>query len=805
MRLQLKNFKCWKDVTFDFGDSGLVLLTGISGAGKTSLLTAVYYALFGVGNKLVMFGENSCKVILEIDEMKVTRTKKPNHLILEYKNKTYEDDPAQNIIYDKFGKAFEITSYIQQDISASFILLGPMEKLDLLEKIAFQHSNIKEIKQRLKLLSKLRNDELIKIQTQLETATEMLNHLQKPTPVIFPLSKNSDVAIRNEHTQHKNCKIRINKYNQHLSNLNSQLSDLRVLNTSKQLKSEEIQVLSLKIQKLTDSLSSLLYEGDSQVKQYEKRLKTLINKRKLLILQEQYKKDTEQYNVLFKEEQDRKDQAIKEIDDILWKEHTRKDCEETIENLRQCLTDISRLNSLQQKIKNYLIDEDKFNSSQKELEQINNSLSEIHILLEKLKEIYTCPKCQSKLHISNRMLVVVDSNIPSSNSNETEMQETVQKQKKRRDELIIIYKNDTQKKATFDLIQSQIKEINEQYETIPEKKEIESDLDYMTKYYQKHLHLEQNKIVLKASDLSETLQALKRSLKTQDKEIEQLLTETFTDKIETYTEDQLREIITQQKQIKNQISRVEQEKNETELSKQKHITYLDNLEQTYKTKYTKDLSESKLIKCLSGLEKKIKQEQEQMETHSKNLQMISDYEKYVQDLKEYNDWEKTHTTLFREEEIIRKKLSASLILKQKILKAESISITNVINSINTYAQTYLDLFFEENPISVKLLPFKESKKEDKPQVNLSIFYKNNETDLKSLSGGERQRVSLAFTLALGEMFNTSILLLDECTSNLDQELTSHIVQAIKENFEGRLVVVVGHQLVEGGFDKVIKI
>jgi len=218
-----------------------------------------------------------------------------------------------------------------------------------------------------------------------------------------------------------------------------------------------------------------------------KRLKTLINKRKLLILQEQYKKDTEQYNVLFKEEQDRKDQAIKEIDDILWKEHTRKDCEETIENLRQCLTDISRLNSLQQKIKNYLIDEDKFNSSQKELEQINNSLSEIHILLEKLKEIYTCPKCQSKLHISNRMLVVVDSNIPSSNSNETEMQETVQKQKKRRDELIIIYKNDTQKKATFDLIQSQIKEINEQYETIPEKKEIESDLDYMTKYYQKIL------------------------------------------------------------------------------------------------------------------------------------------------------------------------------------------------------------------------------------------------------------------------------------------------------------------------------
>ena len=88
---------------------------------------------------------------------------------------------------------------------------------------------------------------------------------------------------------------------------------------------------------------------------------------------------------------------------------------------------------------------------------------------------------------------------------------------------------------------------------------------------------------------------------------------------------------------------------------------------------------------------------------------------------------------------------------------------------------------------------------------MQIEYKGMEADINMLSGGEISRIILAFALALGEMFNTPIMLLDECTSSLDQELTSIVMDGIRENFNGKLVIIVAHQVVKGQFDKVIKI
>ena len=103
------------------------------------------------------------------------------------------------------------------------------------------------------------------------------------------------------------------------------------------------------------------------------------------------------------------------------------------------------------------------------------------------------------------------------------------------------------------------------------------------------------------------------------------------------------------------------------------------------------------------------------------------------------------------------------------------------------------------------MPFKTTKKSTKPQINLSVNYKGVDCDLNSLSGGELQRVIVAFNLALSEIFNLPFILLDECTSNLDQESTNIIVSGIKNNFEKKNVIIIAHQVVSGIFDKVIKI
>ena len=128
--------------------------------------------------------------------------------------------------------------------------------------------------------------------------------------------------------------------------------------------------------------------------------------------------------------------------------------------------------------------------------------------------------------------------------------------------------------------------------------------------------------------------------------------------------------------------------------------------------------------------------------------------------------------------------------------------------MNPHDQLYLDQFFTDEPITVQIVPFKENKKKtrSKPQLTLLIEYKGmGECDTSMLSGGELARVTLAYTLALAEMFNSSLLLLDESTSNLDQDLTNTVFQAIRENFNGRLVLVVAHQVVTGTFDQIIKL
>ena len=52
MKLHLINFRCYEDKTFDFGELGVTLISGPSGVGKTTIMMAINFVLFGSGKKL---------------------------------------------------------------------------------------------------------------------------------------------------------------------------------------------------------------------------------------------------------------------------------------------------------------------------------------------------------------------------------------------------------------------------------------------------------------------------------------------------------------------------------------------------------------------------------------------------------------------------------------------------------------------------------------------------------------------------------------------------------------------------------
>ena len=143
MKIRLLNFRCYEDQTFDFGDEGLILLSASSGAGKSTILMAIHFALFGIGSKVTSAGKTSCKVEFEFGELKVVRTKRPNRLLV---NDIYEDDEGQKIINEKFGEVFDVTGYISQNALNSFILKSPSDKLEFLEQFAFKDIDLMRIK-----------------------------------------------------------------------------------------------------------------------------------------------------------------------------------------------------------------------------------------------------------------------------------------------------------------------------------------------------------------------------------------------------------------------------------------------------------------------------------------------------------------------------------------------------------------------------------------------------------------------------------------------------------------------------------
>ena len=276
-------------------------------------------------------------------------------------------------------------------------------------------------------------------------------------------------------------------------------------------------------------------------------------------------------------------------------------------------------------------------------------------------------------------------------------------------------------------------------------------------------------------------------------------------KPEKIDEETIRSTIQTHKQ--NKLKRESLIKNISSISKELDTAQKEHssLEESYKLEYEEIKDPKELETSIQEKESELLQLQTKSEETDSNIKKIEEWQRYTEELGRYKEWDTKVKSLSESEEKSKKEYAASTLLKDKILEAESLAILNIINSINIHAQEYLDLFFPDNPIVVRLLPFKTTKKSVKPQINIEIDYKGMEADLSMLSGGELSRVVLSYTLALSEIFNSPIVMLDECTSSLDAELTSTVMDGIRKNFGNKLVIIIAHQVIEGDFDRQINL
>ena len=864
MKIRLVNFLCYEDTTYDFGEDGMVLLSGPSGSGKSSVCRGIFFALYGEGTKVNMYGKTSCKVELWFRDFHVVRTKRPNRLVL---NGTQEDDEAQSLLDDLFGGMFRSTGYIQQNNLTSFILFSPSDKLAFLEKWLFSDAQMSLIRNKTYTNLKQRTQELSEVQVELDKSRSVLEELPEPQAESFPIShpslkkRTADKAdfyktdtcakiIRNEAVKLKNTQVRIRKLEQQLSSDTqrrvSSTETLRTVEQKLQLynsiqdelkeREEERRLLSydpLLLEDYTRKLAFISSQRDRQLKQ-----RNLQNLEEELAIQQESE---------LKSVQD----TISKLKASLWSEISKDEIQTTIAELESALADRESISSLNRSLQDgEEISKEQALQLQDELEALQRRFQKAQLREETSNIKLECPECSSRLCLhkkSESYVLIKDADVLEDLHDTGDSMRDVELPavlKSKIDQLQSRVNSGRLLHKTNSKIRKKISEIEDKYEELPSLTDLKLDLEQTRAYNQTQKEAEKKLKELLAQQKEENMSNSTRRLYTQIERlrVELKLTKTNTENENESESDHDIDTCTNDLQIMS-ISDLEEESMRNFCVEQKqNKIYIEKLDRKLSLlKARTDEVESEILEVLADLtsdslvDSKISQEKISiyMESIQRQIDELTvSIEKTNLSLSEQKELEKQHADALNRVEqwklkaasiLQRKKwvercsdleiklkqkqeqFTAAQELKDLVLEAESLYLIDTLESISGHAQVYLDLFFPDAPIYVRLNTFKETKKKEvKPQIHVEVEYKGMETDLTFLSGGELSRVVLAYTIALGEIFNAPLLLLDECTASLDQDLSGVVFESLKEHLGSKLVVVIAHQTIKGVFDRCLE-
>lgn len=794
MKLKLHNFRCYEDAEFDFGNEGLTLISGASGKGKSTIMMAIEFALFGSGNKLQTYGKRGCSVELMIENnFKVFRQKGPNRLIV---NDEFEDDAGESIIKQRFGTTM-LSCYIPQNIRKTFILMSPGERLEFLESLVMSSVNITDIKTKTKALIKNLGDEQTETLGSIRAMDITLNTILKPERVQFPIKvskENREKAEKNEIIKNKNAKIMIRKTEERITKLNSLLSESKVVEAIIDEKTKRVKSIEEELEKndITYDQYSIKYE-EKTLKESNAKLRLLIQNKCVQDKIREFENSKRQLEELKKEEHERITSEISNVK--IWTDMSK---DEAIEQAELWNIEYLKLQEFRLLMKRK-VDVDELIKSRDLLKcEIQHITTEIDSRKKTLsdfefqKTVYSCPHCLSKLKFSDSGLQLTE---------HVSMSKIDEKSERR---LLDTYmKNLSELTTKLQKVERNIEEQESIANSILEIGDVDEDAEvernnintYINENIKKENTLERLKKSLTTP--SPTISTLEKKNKMLEKEIGALPSQTHI----TESEDELRKCISNQENAKHILDMYTTTRSSLLSSLKEHQKQLDDALLKQSSLLAREQIEDEMRSCKVELEKS----KEQYDKTIKTLGEIEKYHLYVQKYNQWNQLAEQRNVLVNREESLRSRYAAACTFKEKILEAESLSITNTINTINTHAQVFLDQFFPDDPITIRLVPFKETKDSQKPQINIEIEYKGIEHDISMLSGGEMSRVVLAFTLALAEIHNTPFVMLDESTASLDQELTCSVMEGLKENFGNKLVLIVAHQVVQGAFNNVVKL
>lgn len=743
--------------------NGLTLLKGESGSGKSTILEAIKWCLYGQMRQVFPFsGKKDTEVSVSFNDITITRKKNPEIIKWCEKDIILEATAAEKKIENYFGSKllWQAGSYIQQGEKIVLLAGSNSEKSALIKEIVFSGQEEKSEH----LTHKFR-EKINQLEKEIHSYLYMMEDIK---------SKNQEY---NKDNQVKLKNIKTNFYESKLYKSKDLLVE-KLEEIENNIRENQEQII---INKLLEEKNNFLSENEEKIKKYP----LYLDQKKFLNWQ-----NYNDYKLKLEEIDEQENKIVKEsleellhlysvytINKSILKEF---DLEES--NVNQELNDIElkiknyyQYETFTQKNKVYIDYQNNIKKYQDYYDNLiklesniiknwiytNNTLDvnlelnsdNVIIIEQKIKQcregFLTCPKCGEILSLKNNKLVerkiIIDDKIL------TKLEKIV-------DNIKLYLKNKEECQEKINVMREN--EVEKPEEVMDPKIK---DIDY---YKNKQIKLSQyQKIEIK--DINNKIAILKnRERAKQLRDNIDKIYETFFDEYTIDEENYFSNFIT----LKNNINECK-----------KYIAKHENKE---------ILDLQKEEKLIIRIQEKLAiiKEQEDIYLIKKN---IDKYEKrYQEEEEKYNQ------------------ANQEIKLCQKIIKliqhSENESFTHFINHFNILTNQILAILFDNCYIKIKAFKENDKTKTIKAQLDFNIFIDGNRYDnWHVLSGGEKDRISIAMTLAFNYLKANKILLLDECMASLDVNNRAKCIKAIKTYAKDKIVINICHETIEGFYDEII--
>ena len=780
MKLHLKNFGCWENKIVDFTDTGTNLLSGPSGTGKTSILRAVVFAMYGVGRKIIHNGGTKCMVEMWFDNMHITRTKGPCRLLVSDGLNEYEDAEAQGVINKVFGNMS--LCYLEQNGRNTFVGMAPQQKLEFMEMLTFLNYDIQSLKDRLKQKSKSVENSLLELDTRYELCREQLSTLivpPKPEDIhLLELAESTsvDTLIREKDERRAKNADRIVTLRSELeSNRFNMLNEKRMRSVQEM---EHLQSLITQYKGKVDSVRHLV-NSDTDA------LRDIVNSYnrfcKLDELELRLNEQQALYDTLVNGECDRIENELeRKTDELAMFPLHRKEIKRMLKQI-QTTEDITKQLCTKKKELLEFPDVSGLDETKAKMDQSAHELDEY----KSRKNTYKCPSCSIGLALVDTHLKCVK-DVSFSEKTLTKLYTTFTGYQSTYNRLV----DDSRRK---DVLESEIKRLETELGGIDHATYSADELETMydnicvTKRLVEELRISLERVQRRFTKVEQTLEPLRN-------EKEKLLEECLH--LSRVSEEQCNDATMQldcianaQRTLDEYTSLLEREQSRAD-SLAKTINTLDN-------QLTLICDPSSIQCTLDGLVS----DNERIYGELCSLQII---QKYLDSKRQKERLEDEKKSLHKKLGDIKKLQRKCTDFKKIVANAESVAIQATIDTLNSNAQMFLDAFFPDDPMTAKIVSIKgKGTKTERHQINIDVFYKGMNIETTMLSGGEYDRLALAFMLGICEISQSPLVLLDECISSLDQENAETVCKYLRHCQYNRCSILVAHQIISGMFDKVI--